>query len=63
MLGLRKALDRLQAQREAARPTILSEGRLAARPLLDRVDAVWIEGEIVPDGRHRRVRRLIGPDR
>ena len=38
------------------------EGQLAARPLLDRVDAVWIEGEIVPDGRYRRVRRFIGPD-
>jgi hypothetical protein len=36
--------------------------RLAARPLLDRVDTVWIEGEIVPDRGYRRVRRFIGPD-
>jgi hypothetical protein len=36
------------------------EGRLAARPLLDRVDAVWIEGEIVSDARYRRVGRFIG---
>ena len=40
---------------------VASERRLAARPLLDRVDTVGVEGEVVPNGRHRCVRIVIGP--
>ena len=35
---------------------------LAFGTLLDRVHPVWVESQVAPDGRHRVVGSLVGPD-
>jgi len=47
------------------RPRFLREAAargLAIGTLLDRAHPVWVESQVVPDGRHRVVGSLVGPD-